>query len=73
MALKAIYFLVLIASLINMAILLRSSTNKKRIAADSIFLFFVLTLPIIGRYESLALFIISFLLMLRKIRIEKTH
>jgi len=52
MALKAIYFLVLIASLINMAILLRSSTNKKRIAADSIFLFFVLTLPIIGRYES---------------------
>jgi len=54
-----------------MAILLRSSTNKKRIAADSIFLFFVLTLPIIGRYESLALFIISFLLMLRKIRIEK--
>jgi len=71
MALKAIYFLVLIASLINMAILLRSSTNKKRIAADSIFLFFVLTLPIIGRYESLALFIISFLLMLRKIRIEK--
>ncbi|GAE87230.1 O-antigen ligase family protein [Acetivibrio straminisolvens] len=71
MASKVIYFSVLIIGLINIGILLRSNSKKKRIAGDSIFLLFVLTLPIIGRYESLALFIVSFLLMLYKIRIER--
>ncbi|HOM02485.1 MAG TPA: O-antigen ligase family protein [Acetivibrio sp.] len=71
MASKVVYFLILILAFINIVILLRSNTRKKTIAADSIFLLFVLTLPIIGRYESLAVFLVSFLLMLYKIRIER--
>ncbi|ODM27446.1 polymerase [Clostridium sp. Bc-iso-3] len=68
---KLMYFLVLIIGLISMEILIRSNMKKKRIAADSIFLLFAITLPIIGRYESLALFLVSFLLMLYKLRIER--
>lgn len=55
-----IYTLCLVLSIFYSIKLIGSDFRMKKISSDSIYIFFIVSLPVIGRYESLMLFLLSF-------------